>query len=89
MIEDLKEEGEKITVQLFKTKADAKEECSHIKRVIIGSKCIPIKIRFDDSDGPQFGMRGFGFKARHGKTYYIIAETKKEAKSWKLHSKIL
>jgi len=78
-----------MTVQLFKTKADAEKECSHIKRVFIGSKCISIKIRFDERDGPQFGMRGFGFKARHGNTYYIIAETKKEAKSWKLYSKIL
>ena len=78
-----------MTVQLFKTKADAEKECGHISNVFLGSKCIPIKIRFDESDGPQFGMRGFGFKARHGKTYYIIAETKKEAKSWNLNSKIL
>lgn len=74
---------------MFKTKADAEKECRHIKKVMPFAKCKPIKICFDKRDGPMFGMRGFTFTAKNGKNYYIMAETKKEAKSWDLHSKIL
>lgn len=78
-----------MTIQLFKTKADAEKECRHIKKVMPFAKCKPIKIRFDKRDGPMYGMRGFTFDAKEEKTYYIISETKKEAQSWDLDSKIL
>jgi len=80
-----------MTVQLYKTKADAEKKCREMRK-FFGSnklKCKTIKIRFDKRDGPMFGMRGFTFTANEGKTYYILADTKTEAKSWGLYSKIL
>ena len=77
-----------MTVRLFKTKADAEKECRRLKEVLYRWKNKPIKIKFDKRDDSKFGMRGFGFTAKHGKNYYLIAESKKEAKSWGLYSKI-
>lgn len=79
-----------VTIQLFKTKKEAQEECDAIRRnIYYKSRCKPIKIRFDERDYKEFGVRGLHFKGEHGKIYYIIADSKREVKSWGLHSKIL
>lgn len=77
-----------MTIRLFKTKADAQKKCVQLRKVVYRWRNIPVKIRFDKRDDSRFGMRGFGFTAKHGKNYYIIAESKKEARSWGLYSKI-
>ena len=68
-----------MTIQLFKTKKEAQEECDRIKRILYKSRCRPIRIRFDERDYSKFGMRGLHFKGEHGKIYYIIADSKREA----------
>ena len=78
-----------MTIELFKTKPEVEEELRYIKRILPWCKDRIIKIKYNKYDGPQFGMRGFSFNAQHGKTYYIIAPSKTEVKSWGLYSKIL
>ena len=78
-----------MTIQLFKTKKDAEDECKYVKSIIHRSKVKPIKIKFDKRDGGQFGMRAFDFEEKEGGIYYIIADSKAEVKSWKLNSEIL
>lgn len=78
-----------MTIELYETKNDAELKAIHLKTAMPWTKNIPIKIRFDEKDHGHFGMRGFTFNAIHEKIYYILAESKDEAKSWGLHSKIL
>ena len=78
-----------MTVQLFKSKKDAEDYCEELYRAIPWTRNQPIKIKFDERDASMFGMRGFTFDAVQDKNYYITAESKKEAKSWGLFSKVI
>ena len=78
-----------MTIQLFRTKKDAEDECKHIKRVIHSAKLKPIRIRFNWKDRGRFGVRAFDFEEKDGNIYYIVADSKSEVLKWKLNSKVL
>ena len=78
-----------MTIALFKTKKDAEDDCKYIKSVYHSSKVKPIKIKYNWRDESYVGMRGSDFDGKDGNIYYIVANSKAEVRSWKLHSKVL